>query len=112
MGLSSHTRHILRRLHDAIRHDQGAGWNGFNQLRSQLHDVCVTSQRLASEQDFRAAVVGAGLLSTEDAGVLFRGVLLASGADQEDEKILPVATVRYGPLIAAETGWTQYCSTI
>ena len=107
MGLSPHTRHILRRLHDAIRHDRGVHRNGFNRLRCQLHDLCATSQRSASEQDFRAAVVGTGLLSAEDAGVLFRGVLLESGsADREGEKILPVATVRCGPLISADTGWS------
>lgn len=104
MGLSPHTRHILRRLHDAIHHGQGKGQNGFNRLRSQLHDSCVTSRRSISEQDFQAAVVATGLLSAEDAGVLFRGVLLASGeADQDDKKLLPIATVRWGPLIAANT---------
>lgn len=99
MALSSHARHILRRLHDAIQ-TQGGNQNGFNELRSQLHDLCVASgKRLAAEPDFRAAMVGTGLLSSEEAGVLFRGMLAASGADRMDGELLSFAEVRRGIFI-------------
>lgn len=94
MGLSWHARRILRRLQDTIQ-AQGGGQNGFDQLRAQLYDLRVASgKRLAAEPDFRAAVVGSGLLSSEEAVVLFRGMLASSRVDQVDGKLLPLAEVR------------------
>ncbi|CAM9395475.1 unnamed protein product [Scytosiphon promiscuus] len=70
MGLSYRASRILERLHAAIR---TRGQDGLSGFRARLHEQCIDGKREATERNFVAVVGGdGGVLSTEEAGVLFR----------------------------------------
>lgn len=70
MGLSYRASRILQRLHAAI---QARGQNGLDGFRARLHEQCLDGKREATERHFVAAVSGShGVLSAEEAGILFR----------------------------------------
>lgn len=91
MSLSSHATRILRRLHDAL---QPHGHKGFDEFRTQLHELCVDSKRMATEKEFRAAMAGAGLLSAEDADILFGGFARNGASGKGDRDHVSFAQVR------------------
>ena len=70
MGLSYRASRVLERLHTAI---QTRGQHGLDYFRCRLHEQCLDGKkREATERDFVAAAGDGGVLSQEEARVLFR----------------------------------------
>lgn len=88
MGLSYRASRILDRLHRAIR---AQGQRGLDEFRTRLHELSLDGTQLATESSFAAAAAagGDGVLSLEEAGIIFKE--LCSGSN--DEKCVPFAKV-------------------
>lgn len=77
MGLSFQASRLLQRVHSTI---QAQGQRGLDDFRARLHELCLDGKRVATEKDFvSAAASGDGVLSVEEARVLFRGLASGSG---------------------------------
>lgn len=93
MGFSSQTARILLRLHNNIQ--SHGGQNGLEGFRSQLHELCGDGRnRVATEEQFREAMIRACLLTTDDASALFRGLFASAGAEGEHISFAEVRRVQ------------------
>lgn len=93
MGLSYRASRILDRLHKAIR---AQGQRGLDEFRTRLHELCLDGTQLATESNFAAAAAagGDGVLSLEEAGILFKELCGGSSVVGHDQKCVPFAKVR------------------
>lgn len=88
MGLSFQAARILQRLHNAI---QTQGQRGLDEFRARLHELCLDQKRVATEKHFVLAAAGeGGVLSAEEAGVLFRGLASVGPGDGDSVSIAEV----------------------
>lgn len=88
MGLSFRASRVLERLHNAI---QIRGQHGLDEFRARLHEQRLHGKREATETEFIAAARGGdGVLSGEEAAILFREL---GGKD----KSIPFAEVLLNP---------------
>lgn len=70
MGLSYRASRIIERVHAAI---QTRGHRGLDKFRARIHEYCLDGKREATEREFVAAASGdGGVLSGEEAGIIFR----------------------------------------
>lgn len=92
MGLSYRASRILDRLHKAIR---AQGQRGLDEFRTRLHELCLDGTQLATESNFAAAATTGedGVLSMEEAGILFKELCSGSSIVGNDQQCVPVAKV-------------------
>lgn len=96
MGLSYRASRIIERVHAAI---QTRGHRGLDKFRARIHEYCLDGKREAIEREFVAAASGdGGVLSGEEAGILFREL---GGKDGS----APIAAVG-----TASAGWYCWCA--
>lgn len=92
MGLSFRASRILERLHKAI---QTPGYqSGVHDLDARFHALRLDRKPTVTKNEFVNAATGDGLLSAEDAGVLFRGLAAGSsnGRDGGSASLAEVGT--------------------
>lgn len=97
MGLSFRASRILERLHKAIQ--TPGHQSGVHDLGAAFHELRLNGKSTVTKSEFVNVTAADGLLSAEDAGVLFRGLAAgaSSGGDGDSASLaeVPVRIAQY-----------------
>lgn len=117
MGLSVRASRILERLHNTI---QTPGFqSGVHDLGARLHELRVDGKATVRKREFVNAMAGDGLLSAEEAEVLFKGLAASAsiGGDGESASLHEVrarlkSATLFSVMLCFFNHKSTYCSVV